>query len=461
MMNKPRNAELFRSLGVWSAIAIIVGDMIGTGIFLVTSDMARASGAAQIVFLAWIIGGLLSAFGAFCYAELGASIPQAGGDYVYLSRAFGPIWGFLFGWMISVIERPASIAAIAAGFLYFSTFLVPEIRTYSFALYLPWGRTAISLAQLLAAATIWSITGLNYLGVRLGAEFQVGITALKVSSVLVLVALGFFWGHAPAPHMAVGSPAGASGWSIMAILAALVPAMWAYTGFGDLGHLGAEIRRPERTIPRAIVTSVLCVTILYLLVNAVYFHQLSFAQIAKSQHVASDVIAGILGRTGAVWLTAAMMLSALGSLNAVIMTGARVPFAMARDGLFFRRTGRVQPRFHTPGGALIFQACLASFLVLTGKYDELYSLAIFALSLFFALTALALVRLRLKEPELPRPYRTWGYPVVPFAFALVMLLLGLDLLWTQPVRSSIGLFAIFCGVPLYLYWRRQNGEREV
>jgi basic amino acid/polyamine antiporter, APA family len=463
-MSKQPDARLFRSLGVWSAAAVIVGDMIGTGIFLVTGDMARLGGTTHTVFLAWILGGLLSACGAFCYAELGAAMPEAGGDYVYLSRAFGPLWGFLFGWMISVVERPASIAAIASGFLHFLAFLVPAIDAYSLSVSVPVPLVAspvnvsVSSTQLFAAIVIWGVTGLNYLGVRLGAEFQVGITAVKVFSVLALVALGFAWPHPAVQHQVTNASVTGNGWSTTALVAALVPAMWAYTGFGDLGHLGSEIRRPERNIPRAIVASVFAVTVLYLLVNAVYFHQLSFGQISRSQHVASDVVEQILGHTGAVSLTVVMMLSALGSVNAVVMTGARVPFAMAQDKLFFRRLGHVQPRFHTPGAALLFQAALASLLVLTGTYNELYSLAIFVLSLFFALTAFALIRLRTKEPELVRPYRTWGYPVVPTLFAAVMMLLGLDLLWTQPLRSSVGLVIILLGAPLYRYWRNRASE---
>ena len=450
-------SELIRGLGLWSATAIVIGDTIGTGIFLVSSDMARAVGSARLVFAAWIIGGIIVLFGAFCYAELGAAFPKAGGPYVYLSRGLGPVWGFLFGWMSSILERPVGMATLAAGFMRFMGFLFPVVTTPLFTQHFGRYEFSFTAAQPLAALVVIAVTAFNCLSVKMGGAIQVLLTSLKIGTILVIVAAGVIFGK---HHASTAVPAVvpfATG-TIAALLTALVPAMWAYNGFNDLGDVGEEIQRPERNIPRAIIMGLLAVCGLYLLANLTYFRILPFVTLAQSQHVASDVVQSFGGSRGAVLLTIAMAISALGALHVVVLTGARIPYAMARDGVFFQFSQRLHPSFRTPTGALIFLATIAAVLALSGTYEELYSLFVFAVWIFFALTAIALIRLRIREPELSRPYRAWAYPASPLIFLLAAIALTANLWMVRPVRSTLGLLVILCGVPCFYRWR---GSAEV
>ena len=440
-------------MGLWSATAIVIGDTIGTGVFLVTSDMARAVGSATLVFVAWIAGGFIVLCGAFCYAELGAAFPKAGGPYVYLSRGLGPLWGFLFGWMSSFLERPVAMATLAAGLLRFAGFLFPVVGTPLFRGHLRSSEFTFTAAQPLAALVVLAVTAINYLSVRLGGAIQVLLTCLKMGTIVAIVIAGVFFGTR---HGIAAAPLAAHwGWgTIGAVLTALVPAMWAYNGFNDLGDLGEEIVNPQKNIPVAIILGLLTVGGLYLLANVVYFRTLPFGEIAFSQHVASDVVRSFAGSRGAEWLTVAMAISALGALHVVVLTGARIPYAMARDGVFFQFAKRIQPSFHTPSGALIFLGGVAALLALTGTFEELYSLFVFAVWIFFALTAIAVLRLRMTEPGLTRPYRAWGYPWTVVIFLVAAVALTINLWMVRPVRSSVGLLVIVAGIPFFYRWRK-------
>ncbi len=457
---RAQHSDLIRGLGVWSAAAIVIGDTIGTGVFLVTSDMARAVGSATLVFAAWLIGGLIVLFGAFCYAELGAAFPKAGGPYVYLNRGLGPLWGFLFGWMSAFLERPVAMATLAAGFLRFLGFLFPVVFTPLFTGHLGSYEFAFTAAQPLAALVVIAVAAVNYFSVRFGGAIQVLLTSLKMGTILLIVVAGILFGkpHAITPATMIT----AHGWGLLswgtigAVLTALVPAMWAYNGFNDLGAVGEEIQQPEKNIPRAIILGLLAVGALYLLANVVYFRILPFAAIAQSQHVASDVVQTFAGSRGAVWLTVAMAISALGALHVVVLTGARIPYAMARDGVFFPFANRIHPSFRTPSGSLLFLGGLAALLALSGTYEELYSLFVFAVWIFFALNAIALLRLRKLEPNLARPYRAWGYPFTPLVFLIAAIALTANLWMIRPVRSTLGLLVILAGIPFFHRWRKTS-----
>lgn len=460
-----KRLELVRGLGAWAAMAIVVGTMIGTGIFLKPAEMAAQGGSVAVVFAAWAVGGVLSLFGALSFAELGASIPEAGAEYAYLRRGFGPVWGFLFGWMHSIVGRPASAASIAAGLLRFWGFLVPAVAApiFTWHISLPFQHQpyefVFTWAQPLAVVAIVAVTGINYLGVRLGGQVQVVLTIIKVASVLAVVALGFALSHGSGTHFQPLLPGKLGFGMFSSFLAALAAALWAYDGWEDLNLVGSEVQNPQRNIPRALVGGVVFVGGVYLLFSAVCFYVLSFGAVAQSQHVASDVVEKFAGHGAAQWITLAMVVSALGSLNSSLLSGARVPYAMARDRIFFRVADGIHPRFRTPGRALLFQGVLTSLMALTGTFEELTSLFIFAAWIFYALAVLAMFRMRRSEPDLPRPYRTRGYPWVPAAFVLGALALTVNIWIQRPVRSSIGLAVILFGLVFYRRWQRTAAAR--
>ena len=452
----PEKPGLVRGLGLWSASAIVIGDTIGTGVFLVASDMARSVGSSGLVLVAWVLGGLIVLFGAFCYAELGAAFPKAGGPYVYLGRGLGPLWGFLFGWMSSFLDRPVAMATLAAGFIRFMGFLFPVVATPLFSYRVESYEFVFTAAQPLAALVVAVVTATNYFSVEMSGVIQVLLTGLKIGTIVAIIGGGLFFGGKHVNQISPAQPFTLG--TIGALLTALVPAMWAYNGFNDLGDLGEEVLNPQKNIPRAIILGLLTVGGLYLMANVSYFHVLPFAAVAASQHVASDVVQSFAGSRGADWLTVAMAVSALGALHVVVLTGARIPFAMARDGVFFRFTGRIHPTFRTPSGSLIFLGSVAALLALTGTFEELYSLFVFAVWIFFALVAIALMRFRRKEPSLSRAYRVWGYPFTPIIFLAAAMALTINLWMSRPVRSSLGLIVILAGIPFFYRWRSRRGN---
>jgi amino acid transporter len=457
-----KRLELVRGLGPWASATIVVGTMIGTGIFLKPAEMAREGRFVSIVFAAWIAGALLSMFGALAYAELGAAIPEAGGEYAYLRRGFGPVWGFLFGWMHSIVGRPSSVASIAAGMMRFLSFFLPAVASPLFTVHIAIPGLAtwikpydflLTWAQPLAVFWLLLMTGINYLGVRLGGEVQVFLTSIKVLSVALIIGVAFLLPNmGPRPPDPVW-PSSVSTGLLTAFLAALAAALWAYDGWEDLNLVGSEVKDPHRNFPRALVGGVSFVAVVYLLFNAACLKVLPFASVANSQHVASDVVERVIGHGGAFWITLAMVISALGSMNSSILSGARVPYAMARDGIFFKVADGIHPKYLTPGSALIFQGILASVMALTGTFEELTNLFIFAGWIFYGLAVVALFRLRRLDPGLDRPYRCWGYPWVPGLFVLGALVLTVNLWLVRPGRSTIGLLLILAGLPFYRHWQ--------
>jgi basic amino acid/polyamine antiporter, APA family len=455
-----KKLELVQGLGAWATMAMVVGHIIGTGVFLVPSAMTRAIGSVGLVFLVWIVGGILSLFGALTIAELGAAMPKAGGAYVYLSRGLGPVWGFLFGWMNNLVGKPASIATIAAGFLIFLSFFFPAIRTPIFTLHLGIPFTShtsdfvLTWAQPVAAAAIAFMSFINYLGVRLAGGVQVVLTAIKIGAILAVVVLGFLFAGKRPPSAQPLFPSSFQMSLLTGFLTAMVSALWAYDGWMDLTFAGSEIISPQKNIPRALVGGTVTVGVIYLLANAVYFRVLPMEAVAAAQNVASETVRVFAGARAAAWITAAMVLSGFTTLNSSVLTGSRVPYAMARDGLFFRLADGINSRFRTPGGAIAFQAVIACLMVLTGQFDDLYSLFIFAQWIFYGLSVASVYGSRRKEPDLPRPYRAWGYPVVPAIFVIGAFALTVNLFIQRPVRSSIGLLLILAGLPFYRHWTK-------
>lgn len=462
-----KRLDLIRGLGAWASGAIVVGTMIGTGIFLKPAEMAREGRTVSVVFAAWIVGAILSLFGALSFAELGAAIPEAGGEYAYLRRAFGPAWGFLFGWMHAIVGRPSSLSSIAAGLMRFMSFLLPVVAFPIFTLHIAipgltgWIKPydfVFTWAQPLAVLWIIAITAINYLGVRLGGAVQVFLTAIKITSVVIVIAVAFFAPagppHAPDPVW----PQALNGGVLSAFLAALAAALWAYDGWEDLNLVGSEVENPQRNFPRAMFGGVTLVAVIYFLFSAACLKVLPFSAVAGSPHIASDVVQHVAGSSAAAWITIAMIVSALGTMNSSVLSGARPAYAMARDGIFFKIADGVHPQYRTPARSLIFQCVLASLMALTGTFEELTNLFIFAGWIFYGFAVVALFRLRGTEPDMPRPYRCWGYPVVPAIFVIGAIALTLNIWLDRPGRSSIGLLLILAGLPFYRHWRKTGSS---
>src|SRR5258708_5610769 len=458
---KSKRLELVRGLGPWASAAIVVGTMIGTGIFLKPAEMAREGRFVSVVFAAWFVGAIRSMFGALSFAELGAAIPEAGGEYAYLRRAFGPQWGFMFGWMHSIVGRPSSMSSIAAGIARFASFLIPAVAAPIFTLHVPALAGlkpydfVFTWAQPVAVLWLIVMTIVNYLGVRLGGVVQVVLTFIKIASVLLVIGVAFFSGGGSALYPADPIwPTASDGGILIAFLAALAAALWAYDGWEDLNLVGSEVENPQRNFPRALVGGVALVTLVYLLFSAACLRVLPFDRVAGSAHIASDVVEHVAGRGAAYWITLAIVISAIGSLNSSTLSGARDPYAMARDGIFFKIADGIHPKFLTPARALIFQGVLAGLMALTGTFEELTNLFIFAAWIFYGLAVVALFRLRRTEPEMTRPYRVWGYPWGPGIFVAGALALTINILLQRPGRSLIGLLMIAAGLPFYRYWNR-------
>jgi APA family basic amino acid/polyamine antiporter len=460
-MSNGKKLELVRALGPWTSAAIVVGTMIGTGIFLKPAEMAADAGSVVIVFAAWMAGGILSLFGALAFAELGAAIPEAGGEYAYLRRGFGPVWGFLFGWMHSIVGRPASMSSIAAGLLRFCGFLVPAVAApiFSWHISVPFlhehSEFVFTWAQPLAVVALVALTFINYLGVRVGGRVQVILTIIKVTSAAAIIVLAFALARPGGAGFRPFLPARYGAAALTGFFGALAASLWAYDGWEDLNLVGSEVVDPQRNIPQALIVGVLFCSVVFTLFSAAAHWVLPFADVAQSEHVASDVVARISGHGTALWVTLAMVVSALGTLNASTLSGARVPYAMARDGLFFRKTAAIHPKYRTPGGALMFECGLASVFALTGTFEDLTSLFVFASWIFYGLAVVSMMRMRRTEPNLPRPYRCWGYPWVPVIFVMGATALTITMWFARPVRSSIGLALILSGLFFYRNWQKK------
>jgi len=449
-----------RGLNVWHATSIVAGTIIGSGIFLVPAEMMQAVGSAGLVYLAWVVGGFLSFFGALTYAELGAVRPFAGGEYVYVRDAYGPLPGFLYGWTWFLIAKPASIASVTAA-------LVRVLSTFSVFGFLPhallsWQVTStrvltVNYGHLIAVAATVLITTLNYIGVRKAGNFQFAFTVLKVGMILTVAFVAFTSTSGSWSNFGT-TFAGAKG-GIAGFMAALVAALWAYDGWNDLNMVSEEIERPERTIPIALIAGVGLVAVLYIGMNAGIQRALPASVIAQSAVPAAAASEAALGRLGISLVSVGMIFSMLATLNGTIMSGGRVPFAVARDGYLFKALAEVHPVFHTPSLALIIQALVAILLiVLGGAFRELFSLAIFAEWLFYMVAASTIFVFRRREPDATRPYKTAGYPVVPALFIGTAAVLLYYTFMSNLQDSIAGLVVILLGIPVYLWFARQKAK---
>ena len=454
--------ELARDLTVSHASAIVVGTIIGSGIFLVPTEMMKAVGSSELVYLAWIVGGMLSFFGAITYAELGAMKPLAGGEYVYIRDAYGPLGGFLYGWTYFLIAKPGSLATIVTG-------LVRIIGTFAPLAFLPNTFTDtpfhITYGELVAVAAIVLISFLNYIGVKRAGEFQLFFTILKVVIIAGIVVVGFSYAHGSFANLRTTYPNAQGG--MAGFMVALVAALWAYDGWNLVTSVSGEIKNPQKSLPIALILGVMIVGVLYMGVNAAVQYVMPATSIAGSERPASEAMLIVMGSVGAAIVSAGMAVSMLVTLNGSTMTGARIPFAVARDGYFFHSLAKVHPKYRTPSTAIVVQALLSIVLVLLAgsqsnqkdsPFQKLFNITLFAEFLFYTLGVAAVFVLRKKEPDAPRPYRTWGYPVVPLLFILGGLLILFYSFVHDWQGSSINLAVILAGAPVF-YVIAKRGRR--
>lgn len=447
---------LRRELGVWGAASIVVGTVIGSGIFLVPKKMILETGDVGMVFAVWVFGGLLSLAGALTYAELAAMMPEAGGEYNYLREAYGPFWGFLYGWTQMWVAKSGSIATLATGFFYYLANFRPELELRAFTIPLPLGEGGnpleVSTGQLLAIGVILALGGLNWFGVKAGGRVQVAVTVLKVGLIGWIIWEGLSGAHTGAP--AAAAAAAPAGRGVAGFFAALVAALWAYDGWNNVSMVSSEVKEPQRNLPLALVYGTAGVVLIYVLTNLAYFHVLSAGEVAGTDRVAAAMMRRVVGEWGAGAVSVAAMISIFAALNGSILSGSRVPYALARDGYFFRRFAAVNEKHGTPGFSILALCGWAAVLVLSGRYDQLLTLVIFPSWILYGMATAAVIVLRRKRPEMERPYRTLGYPVVPALFVLVAVLLVYFTLRNSPRESGLGLALIAAGVPFYVKWRK-------
>jgi APA family basic amino acid/polyamine antiporter len=459
----PATKELVRALSLRDAIALVL-TVIGTGVFLKTAPMAQLVGSPSKVLLAWLAAGLLSLAGALTYAELGAMMPEAGGEYVFLREAYGDLPAFLFGWSSVMLIASGGLAAVSTALASFLASFVPlnaVFVTHDFHVLgqvVPW---RLGIQQIVAVSVILLFSWVNARGIQLGSRVQWASTVAKLGGIAIIV-LGAFllsrtgsWEHLKTPVTATIAPAG-----IGAFGAAMLAALWAYQGWSNLPMVAGEIEKPERNVPRALIFGMLIVILVYLVTNLAFFYALPFSEILTANSTAyrdALPVAAKAAQTfwhyGAQVVSLAFMISAIGALNGITLMNARVPFAMARDGLFFGGLAKLGETTNVPANAIWFQGIWACVIALSGTFDQITTSVIFAVWVFTALVGTSLFVLRRKLPAAPRRYRTPGYPVVPALFILVALWLVINTLTASPVESAAGLFLIALGLPFFFYFR--------
>ncbi|MCP4902556.1 MAG: amino acid permease [bacterium] len=454
---------LRRQLGLFDSTMITAGIVIGSGIFLTTGIMATHVPSAVLIIAAWVVGGLITLAGALTYAELGAAFPEAGGQYVYLREAYGPLAGFLFGWQHFFVYMSGGIAGLGVVFADIAGSLIPAlaadrvVASSSVAGF----DLRVQTGQLVAIGVILVLTALNYIGVRVGSSIQNVLTVIKIATLVAFGVLGLIYGRGL--EIGLGSTGVEAGdHSVVAGFGlALIAVFWAFDGWNNVTFVSGEIMNPGRTLPRALIMGTVLITILYVLANLFYVVALPMSDLVGELQVAEQAAQALFGTTAAKLVAIAVTLSVLGALNGSILSGPRVAFAMARDGLFFKRLGRVHPRFETPGLAILAMGLWSAVLALSGTFETIITFTIFVSVVFWIAAAAAVFTLRRTRPDLPRPYRTWGYPIVPALFVLASVGILINTLLEQPREALAGLGVTLVGLPCYLVWRKRNQKRHV
>lgn len=459
---KEAKVGLVRQLGLFDSTMVMVGIVLGSGIFLTTGIMAKTIPSASLILLAWIVGGLLTMTGALTYAELGAAMPEAGGQYVYVREAYGPFFGFLFGWILFLVYMTGSIAALAAAFAEYFGYFFPSLSTnriiHSTAIsaFNHTYQYSLSMGQVVAVVVIILLSVINFLGVGFGKTIQNIFTVVKIATLLVFISLGFTIGKGASVEFSLNPTGLGFSQLVIGFGIALVAVGWAFDGWNNVNFIAGEIKNPKRNLPYALILGTVGITILYVLTNYIYLYALPMNEMTGVVRIAEKASTALFGGAAAALISAAVIISTFGALNGSILVGPRVYYAMAKDNLFFQRVASVHPRFRTPAFAILIQAVWSGILTLSGTFEQLLTFVMFVSIMFWIAGAASLFTLRKKYPDLPRPYKTWGYPVIPIVFIVASLGILLNTLIEKPVESLAGVGLTAIGIPVYFFWRKKT-----
>ena len=441
MSNSPEPPKLARVLTLLDATMINVGGIIGSGIFMVPATIALLTGSTSLILAVWVFGGLISLFGALSIAELGAAMPRAGGQFVYLNEAYGPVWGYLYGWSCVAVINTASIAAVGVAFSEYLGFFFP-LSTMGI--------------KSVAILSVILLTIINILDVKSGARAQNIFTLLKIGAIFGIISLGLVMDGGSAENIQPFYPDRPLPALVGPLGLAMVSVLWTYDGWIFITYVAGEVKNPGRNIPLSLVFCMVIVISIYLLINFVFTYTLGIGAMGTSTLVASDSASIFLGEKGVALVSIIILISLLGANNGFILTSARVNYAMARDKLFFRQAAKVHPKFKSPANALIIQAVWACALTFSGTYNQLITYIIFASWIFYAMSCAAVIILRKKRPEMKRPYKTPGYPYIPIIFILFAVFLTFNTILEAPRDAAVGAGIILAGLPFYFTGKKHD-----
>ena len=448
------DAQLVRAIGLSGATLLVVGSVIGSGIFLTTGLMVQELPSTSLVLAAWVAGGLLAMAGGLTYAEMGSMYPRSGGLYVFLSEAYGPVWGFLFGWTCLLVILTGSVAAVAVGFAEYFSYFFPSLGTDRILVTfdMPWGAWRISAGQVVAAASIAVITAVNYVGARSGNVANTILTVAKVGGLILIPLLAIAYMRVDPALTPMVPPDAVRPFASFGVI--MIAVMWTYEGWYYVASAAGEIKDAARTVPRALIYGTIAPTTIYVSVNLAYVFALTLEEMSGVTRIAEKAVTALVGPGGAALVAATVVVSTFGCNVAGVIASSRTCFAMAADGRFFAAAARVHPVHRTPHVALLVTSGWSAFLTLTGGYEALFTYVTFASVLFGTLGGVAIFVLRTRRPEVPRPYRALGYPVVPALYVLGSLALVGNTLSERPLESIAGLGLVAIGLPFYFYWSR-------
>ena len=454
MNEKGRHVKLKRQLGLFDSSMMVIGIVIGSGIFMTTGLMADALPSASLILIVWVLGGIQMIAGALTFAELGAAMPRAGGQYVYLREAFGHLPAFLFGWVAFSAYVTGTNAAIAVAIAEHLGSFYPILSTHSNLVNI--GNFGLSVGQLVAVSLLVVLSVVNYLGVILGKWVQNIFTVLKIGSILLFALAGIFISTGNQINFSLNPTGMGFGSIITGIGIALVAVNWTVGGWEYVTFTAGEIKNPKRNLPLALLIGTLVILVLYLLINITYLKALPMNALAGEIKVGEATAKALYGQDIAGLFIIVVIISMFGALNGNILVGARVTYAMAKDNLFFPSAAKVHPKNHTPGNAIIIQGVWSSILALSGTFEELITLVVFVNFMMWITAASTVFVLRKKQPDLDRPYKVWGYPYIPAFFILLSTAIMVNTFFTFPTQSFLGIGLTLIGVPAYLFWKKNK-----